>query len=136
MSAAVPVSSSISMEADSSGPSTRTTESRSPRSGGIRAGSIRSPASEAALEIATCSGHAAAATARWAIRPPTSLADTVSSGTSSIPPVALANAARQGQLTCGPIPIAENMMCFPRSVSMIRWKSSGSMPPRPGPSPI
>ena len=51
------------------------------------------------------------------IRAPASRAGEASSGTSSMPPVALASAARQGQFTCGPTPTLETAIRRDRSFS-------------------
>ena len=107
----------ISRRPPSRGPSINTIESRSPRSGGSLAGSIRNPAPATSLESITFSGHVTGTMANEPITLPASLAETVSSGTISIPPVALAMAARHGQLTSLPIPTLENGIRFDRSTS-------------------
>ena len=71
---------------------------------------MRSRASGASVESTTSSGQPTDCTAAVAIRAPASEAEMVASGTMSIPPVALAIAARLGQLTAGPTPTAETLM--------------------------
>ena len=115
-----PHSSTISSCAAESRPSTSTIESRSLRSGGRRPGSMRMRGSGASVENTTSSGQLTGAIAKAPKRLPASLAETFSPGVMSIPPVALAIAARHGQLIWAPMPTPEKVMCFDRRVSTTR----------------
>ena len=97
---------------------------------------MRSRASGASAESTTSSGQATGWIAALAIRLPASAGEIVASGTMSMPPVALAMAARLGQLTAGPTPTDETLIrLFLSAVS--RWRNSAvSTPAIPGPSPI
>ena len=127
---------SSSSRAFSRSPAISTTESRSARSGGRRPGSMRSSACGASVASDAPAGQATgrierppSVAAAWA-------ASAAASGAANIPPLALARAARQGQLICGPMPRLDTATRPVRTRSMSRAKSPASMPLSRGPSPM
>ena len=88
------------------------------------------------VESNASSGQRTGTTAKVPMRLPASAGAIVFSGTSSIPPVALAIAAKHCQLTSGPIPKAVKLIRLVRRIVSTRRNSAVSAPAKPGPSPI
>ena len=135
-SVVVPPSMPTSSRPCSRSPAIRTTESRSARSGGRRPGSIRSPASPASVASDVPSAQVTGWMASEPSRAPASAASFRASGAKNMPPLALASAARHGQLIWGPIPRLDTATFSARIRSTSRVKSPVSIPLSPGPSPM
>ena len=115
-----PHSSCISSRAAESWPSIRMIESRSLRKGGSRPGSIRKRGSGASVESTTSSGQLIGDVAIAISALPASFAETASPGAIKTPPLALAIAARQGQLIWGPTHRLEKEILLERNISTTR----------------